>query len=222
MAKIIKVGSQNPTFTPAKTRKANSIQTHRNSNEVTNPFKFTNFEGNTLQFADVFEGFKPRSTSKLRMIATSATGSMNKMKSSIAEPIVNFVRRVRENVSSAWTYAKNTNISDVPVFKRANEILNTPINMPAVDKVVEVMNKPIRIEALDIMASKMAGIKEGVASRMEFLNRDVMDVTKELATKWEATIAKVSFRGSQKYSNMTVAELETHLAAALAEGGINE
>ena len=76
MAKIIKVGSQNPTFTPAKTRKANSIQTHRNSNEVTNPFKFTNFEGNTLQFADVFEGFKPRSTSKLRMIATTATGRL--------------------------------------------------------------------------------------------------------------------------------------------------
>ena len=46
MAKIIKVGSQNPTFTSSKTKKASSIQTHRNSNEATNPFKFTNFEGN--------------------------------------------------------------------------------------------------------------------------------------------------------------------------------
>ena len=218
MAKIIKVGSQNPTFTPAKTRKANSIQTHRNSNEVTNPFKFTNFEGNTWQVADVFEGFKPRSTSKLRMIATSATGSMNKMKSSIAEPIVNFVRRVRENVSSAWAYAKNTNISDVPVFKRANEILNTPIHVPAIDKFVDVMNKPIHIEGLDIMASKMSEIKEGMTARVV----SVMDASKELATKWNGVVANISFQGKQKYANMTVAELETHFAAALAEGGINE
>ena len=40
--------------------------------------------------------------------------------------------------------------------------------------------------------------------------------------KIETTVAKVSFKGKQKYSNMTVAELETHFAAALAEGGINE
>ena len=138
------------------------------------------------------------------------------------EPIVNFVRRVRENVSSAWTYAKNTNVSDIPAIKKANEVLNAPIHVPAIDKAVEVLNKPIHIEALDIMASKMAGMKEGITSKMGVLNRDVLDVTKELATKWETTVAKVSFKGKQKYSNMTVAELETHLAAALAEGGINE
>jgi hypothetical protein len=72
------------------------------------------------------------------------------------------------------------------------------------------------------MASKMTNIREGVASKMEVLNRDVLDVTKDLATKWETAISKVSFQGRQKYSSMTVAELETHFAAALAEGGINE
>ena len=111
-------------------------------------------------------------------------------------------------------------------IKKANEVLNTPIQMPAIDKAVgktvEILNKPIHIEALDIMASKMSGMKEGITSKMGILNRDVLDVTKELATKWETTVAKVSFKGKQKYSNMTVAELETHLATALAEGGINE
>ena len=206
MAKIIKVGSQNPTFTPAKTKKASSIQTHRNSNEVTNPFKFTNFEGNTLQFADVFEGFKPKSTSKLRMVASSVTGSMNKMKTGVSESIVNFVNRVRESVSNAWTYAKNTNVSDVPVFKKANEILNTPIVVPG----------------LDILASRFTDMRENISSRMSFLNRDVMDVTKELSEKWNTMISNISIQGKQKYSNMTVAELETMFALALAEGGSNE
>mgnify|MGYP007111672769 CR=1 FL=1 len=37
MAKIIKVGSQNPTFTSQKIKKASPLHTHRNSNEATNP-----------------------------------------------------------------------------------------------------------------------------------------------------------------------------------------
>ena len=83
MAKIIKVGSQ--TITPNKI--ANPFKTTRTS--TTNPFKYNNFEGNTLQFADVFEGFKPSfkaaPVNKMRMIASSVTGSMNKIKSSIPE-----------------------------------------------------------------------------------------------------------------------------------------
>ena len=45
---------------------ANPFKTSRNS--TTNPFQNVNFEGNTLQFADVFEGFQPKNTSKLKMI----------------------------------------------------------------------------------------------------------------------------------------------------------
>jgi hypothetical protein len=218
MAKIIKVGSQ--AVTPNKI--ANPFRTSRTS--TTNPFKYNNFEGNTLPFeiaADVFTTTKKGNTNRFKMIASSVTGSMNKMKSNIAEPIVNFVKRVRENVSSAWAYAKNTNISDIPVIKKANEVLNTPIHVPALDKATEILNKPIRIEALDIMASKMANVKEGVASKMGVLNKDVMDVTKDLATKWEATIAKVSFQGKQKYSTMSVSELENAWKEIDAlEGGI--
>ena len=106
MAKIIKVAPA--THTPSV---ANPFRTSRNS--TTNPFKYSNFEGNTLQFADVFEGFEPKKVNKLKMIASSVAGSMNKIKSSITEPIAQFVGRVRSGISSAWDYAKNTNISDI-------------------------------------------------------------------------------------------------------------
>ena len=122
MAKIIKVGSQNPTFTSQKVRKNASIQTRRNSNEATNPFKFTNFEGNTLQFADVFEGFKPNfKANKMRMVASSVAGSMHKMRASIAEPIINFVKRVHSGLTSAWDYASTTNFT-VAMSDAANAI----------------------------------------------------------------------------------------------------
>ena len=210
MAKIIKVGSQNPTFTSQKTKKASPIHTHRNSNDVTNPFKFTNFEGKTLPFeyADVFEGFKPQAASKMRMIASSVTGSMNKIKSAIPESIINFVNRVRAGVSHAWDYAKNTNMSDLPYIRQAKDFLLAERHLP---------------ESLTSRwAGLKAGIKDGIASQVEFLNRDVMDLGKEMSAKWNGLISNISFAGKQKYSNMTVAELETHLAAALAEGGINE
>ena len=233
MAKIIKVGSQNPTFTSQKIKKASPLHTHRNSNEATNPFKFTNFEGNTLQFADVFEGFKPNlkatPANKLRMVATSVTGSMSKVKSIIPESIINFVRKVRSDLSIAWEYASNTsfsvamsdaavaikesapikhvnetisNIKANPHIKHVNEILNTPINMP-------------KINGLNAIKERILAHREASANR-------VLDLGKGISEKWNGMIANISFHGKQKYSNMSVAELETCLAAALAEGGINE
>ena len=203
MAKIIKVGSQNPTFTSFKARKASSIQTHRNSNEATNPFKFTNFEGNTLQFADVFEGFKPKSTSKLRMIASSAAGSMNKIKSSIAEPIIAFVNRV-------WDYAKNTNISDVPGIKQTKEFLLAERHLPEFHG----------------LSSHLTMLKEGVKQTKEFLlaERHLPEI-KGLSsgiTAIKEGLSNITFSSRQRYANMPVKELEACLAVALAEGGIDE
>ena len=206
MAKIIKVGSQNPTFTSAKTKKASSIQTHRNSNEATNPFKFTNFEGNTLQFADVFEGFKPQSASKLRMIASSVAGSMSKMKSSIAEPIVAFVNRVKAGVTHAWDYAKNTNISDIPGIKQTKDFLLAERHLP------EIYN----------LSSHVTAMKESLSTRMSFLNKDVLELGREVSDKCKGMISNISFSSRQRYANMSVAELRECLAVALAEGGINE
>ena len=205
MAKIIKVGSQNPTFTSQKAKKVSPMHTHRNSNEATNPFKFTNFEGKTLPFecADVFTSFKPQSSNRLRIIASSVTGSMNKMKSSFTESIVNFANRMKERVSGAINY-----ISEVPVVKQMNEILFTPIQMPKIEGI-----------NMDI-------IKDHWAAGREILNRDIVDIGKEVAATWSNKmpnlVPSLAFHGRQKYSNMTVAELETHFAAALAEGGNNE
>ena len=209
MAKIIKVGSQNPTFTSQKTRKASPIHTHRNSNEATNPFKFTNFEGNTLQFADVFEGFKPQSTSKLRMIASSVTGSMNKIKSSIPESIISFVNKIRSTAANVWDYAKNTNFSDIPGLKQTKEFLLAERHLPEIHVLPD-----------------MTALKEGIASHIEFLNRDALEVARDvkagMSARLNGLVSNISFHGKQKYSNMSVAELEAHLIEALAEGGINE
>ena len=209
MAKIIKVGSQNPTFT-SQSKKAGSIQTMRNSNEATNPFKFTNFEGNTLQFADVFEGFKPTfkatPANKLRLVASSVTGSMDKMKSSITESVVNFANRIRSGASgvighirSGWDYAKNTNISDIPGFKQMNELLSMEVNIPVIDG----------------LSSKMSTLKENLSTKISNLG--------EKTSNWKNNlIANISLHGKNKYINMSVLELESELRLALAEGGINE
>ena len=182
MAKIIKIGSQN--LTP---KIANPFKTSRNS--TTNPFKYSNFEGNTLQFADVFEGFEPKKTNKLRMIASSVAGSMTKLRSSIAEPIVNFVNRVRGGISNAWDYAKNTNLGEIKGLRTISAVM---------DKAKESMNK-------------------GLSDTVDFLNQDVTTFGKgisanitgfgsELSAKWADLISKMNYK---KISAETpVAELE--------------
>ena len=56
MAKIIKVGSQNPTFTSQKI--ANPFKTARKAGATDpferNPFMYSNFEGNSLVFFKKF------------------------------------------------------------------------------------------------------------------------------------------------------------------------
>ena len=189
MAKIIKVGSQK--ITPNKI--ANPFKTTRTS--TTNPFKYNNFEGNTLQFADVFEGVKPVQTNKLRMVASSVAGSMNKMKSSITEPIVKFVNKVRENIVA---------FNEIPAVKSFNEVMNRPIEINI--KMPNIKN--IAVESIN-------NIKEGVSSRIDYLNRDVLEVGKDIKAQWEALIAKIPSR--TRYTAETpVAELEEAFRAELA------
>ncbi len=203
MAKIIKVGSQNPTFTSQKI--ANPFRTSRNS--TTNPFKYNNFEGNTLPFelaADVFEGVKPSfKGSKLRMVAASVTGSMTKMKNSITEPIVNFARRVGNGISSAWAYAKETPISEVPGFKQVHEAMG-------------VMSSRIN--------DRISGIQErvstSISSRIEIINNGISGMNQELRSQWESIIAKIPSR--TRYTAETpVSELESAWREIISlEGGI--
>ena len=225
MAKIIKVGSQN--LTPNKI--ANPFRTSRNS--TTNPFKYSNFQGNTLPFeyADVFGGAKSN-TNKLRMIASSVAGSMNKMKSSIAEPIINFVNRVSENISSAWQYAKVTPFTTA-VSDAANATttavagaVNAIKENQAVRNMSEILNKEIE---LNINLPKMKGLSEsmlafrgGVASRMEAIQEGAINLRNDMRTQWEALIAKIPSK-THYTASTPVSELESAWKEIIAlEGGI--
>lgn len=220
MAKIIKVGSNNPTFTSQNI--ANPAKTSRNGNH-TNPFQFSNFEGNTLQFADVFEGFDAKKSNnvsfkgnKLRMIASSVTGSMNKMRTGISESIINFVNRVRGGISSAWNYAKNTDFIDA---------MNTPIEIPGLKGLSDNMSKGLNslkdnVHGIgDVMSSSTIG--KGIMSGINYLNKDALEVGKDISTilnkdvttdlgkgiaeKWSALVARVH---KNDLSTLSPSELE--------------
>ena len=187
MAKIIQVGSQN--LTPNKI--ANPFKTSRGSS--TNPFKFNNFEGTTLPFelsADVFESKK---SSKLRMIASSVTGSMNKMRSGLSESVINFVNRIRggltntcAGVSNAWKYAASTNFSTA-----MSDAVSAIKDNSQLQQINEVLNTPIHIPAIDALSDRMASLRGGISSRMEFLNTDVTDIGRAMADKWTVLLSKV-------------------------------
>ena len=212
MAKIIKVGSQN--ITPNKI--ANPFRTSRNS--TTNPFKYNNFEGTTLPFelaADVFEGFKPQSTNKLRMIASSVTGSMTRMKNGITEPIVNFVRRVGSGISQAWTYAKETPFSQVYGIRHINSA-------------VASMGSKISGKISDgISAINISEIRENISSRMGYFGKDINEVGqdiigfgRDMRAQWDSIIAKIPSK--TRYTASTpVSELKSAwLNINALEGGI--
>ena len=146
---------------------ANPFKTSRNS--TTNPFKYSNFEGNTLQFADVFEGFEPKKVSKMKMISASVAGSMAKFRSNITEPIINFVNRMKDGIYSAWDYAKNTNISDIQGYKAFNEVMNTDV-----------------VDIGKDIGNSLSGMGKAVADKIPFLN-----VGKGLSSKWSSLISKV-------------------------------
>lgn len=173
-------------------KNVNPFRTSRNS--TTNPFQNVSFEGRTLdlEFADVFEAKK---VSKMKMISSSVAGSMNKIRSSIAEPIVNFVNRVREGVSNAWNYAKSTNISDVAGIKNISEALSN-INMPNMN-----IGKNI--------SESMSNIGKSISDKMSFLNTDVTEIGKGLSDKWCSLISRVNIHHNKITKDTSVKELRT-------------
>ena len=212
MAKIIKVGSQN--ITPNKI--ANPFKTSRNS--TTNPFKYSNFEGNTLQFADVFEGFEPKKSNKLKLIASSVAGSMHKMRLNIFEPISNFVSRVRTNISNAWDYAKSTNISDLSGVKAIANVWKYA-NETNISEVVGIKNVNASITKLsDTISDKVFGIKDNISSKFSTINTEVTELGKSISENWNSLIARISPRKIN--SEMSVSELETLWRNEIQAGGI--
>lgn len=88
-----------------------------------NPFGI-NFKGNVLA-ADVFESSKTKETNttssnpfaqmsdKSKMVASAVVGSMNSFNEAFRSrinSIISFGRKIRDNISSSWEYAKNTEI----------------------------------------------------------------------------------------------------------------
>ena len=190
-------------------KSANPFKTSRNS--TTNPFQNVNFEGNTLQFADVFEGFQPKNTNKLKMITSSVAGSMTKLRNSITEPIVNFVKRIGEGLSNAWTYAKNKNVSDLAGVKAINEVMSTDIVDigKGLSNSISDLGKGIS-EKMSFLNTDVSDIGKGISKKMSFLNTDVTDIGKNLglSEKWNALISKVHTKNNKITKDTSVEELK--------------
>ena len=184
MAKIIKVASA--THTP---NVANPFRTSRNS--TTNPFKYSNFEGNTLQYADVFDGFEPKKINKLKLIASSVAGSMNKIKSGITEPIVRFAGRIKSGIVSAWDYAANTNISDLAAVKSFNAL----------------MSKSIELPGLSAIKGSISGIKSKISSAIGSMNENILGLGDDINEKWAMVVSRFNTRKIS--ADTSVADLET-------------
>lgn len=165
---------------------ANPFKTTRKS--TTNPFKYNDFEGNTLDvsaFADVFEGSN-KTTSKLKMISASVAGTMTKIRSSITEPIVQFVNRIKTGVVNAWDYAKNTNLSDIAGLKNISEGWNKAMNIDIVDLGKGIANK-IALPHVNIPHIDLSGINEKWAGLVSKINHNRINsetTVAELKTMW--------------------------------------
>ena len=180
----------------------NPFKTSRNSS--TNPFKYQDFEGNTLDvsaFADVFEGSKTTSTSKLKLITSSVMGSMTKLHRSITEPIVNFVKRIGSTISGAWEYAKNTNVSEFGTLKPITDIMNTDI----VD-IGKGIGHSIS-EGISFLNTDISVIGKGISGKISSLNCELTDIGKNLSTSWNELINSINPHKSLK--DKSVAELKS-------------
>lgn len=186
---------------------ANPFKTSR-SMSTPNPFKYSNFEGNTLPFADVFEGFDNKNVSfkgasvgnKMRMISSSVMGSMTKFRSSITEPIVNFVNRITTGISNAWNYAKNTNVSDLTPIKNIHNVMQ----MDVID-----LGKGI--------SNSISNIGKNISEKMPSFNMpslhigsNISGIGKNLSDKWSNMISKINIPHHNRISSdMPVCELKS-------------
>ena len=171
----------------------NPFKTSRNS--TTNPFKYQDFEGNALDIsvcADVFESTAAKS-SKLKLITSSVMGSMTKLHNSITEPIVNFVKRIGTGISSAWDYAKNTNLSEIRGLRTISEVLNKDV-------------ADIGHDIKNSVTGSISGIGKGIHDRISLIHSDLTGLGKGISDRWTTLIDKIHH--SKITKDTTVAELK--------------
>lgn len=215
MAKIDKVSGFN-----LGQKIANPFKTSR-SMSTPNPFKYSNFEGNTLPFADVFEGFENKNVSKMRMISSSVVGSMNKFRSSITEPIVNFVNRIGAGISNAWNYAKNTNVSDLINFEGINNVMKMDVKDigKGISNSISEMNRNIsdKMPKFSMPSISMPSMPSwNVSSSISGLGKGLSD-------RWSNLVNKINIPHHEKISSdMPVCELEARWKSINAESTLKE
>ncbi len=215
MAKIDKVSGFN-----LGQKIANPFKTSR-SMSTPNPFKYSNFEGNTLPFADVFEGFENKNVSKMRMISSSVVGSMNKFRSSITEPIVNFVNRIGAGISNAWNYAKNTNVSDLVNFEGINNVMKMDVKDigKGISNSISEMNRNIsdKMPKFSMPSISMPSMPSwNVSSSISGLGKGLSD-------RWSNLVSKINIPHHEKISSdMPVCELEARWKSINAESTLKE
>ena len=212
MAKIDKVSGFN-----LGQKIANPFKTSR-SMSTPNPFKYSNFEGNTLPFADVFEGFENKNVSKVRMISSSVMGSMTKLRSSITEPIVNFVNRVTTGISNAWNYAKNTNVSDLTPIKNIHNVMQMDVIDlgKGISNSISNMGKNIseKMPSFNMPTINMPSLHIG---------SNISGIGKNLSDKWSNMISKINIPHHNKISSdMPVCELRAMWEKEIAESANKE
>ena len=212
MAKIDKVSGFN-----LGQKIANPFKTSR-SMSTPNPFKYSNFEGNTLPFADVFEGFESKNVSKVRMISSSVMGSMTKLRSSITEPIVNFVNRVTTGISNAWNYAKNTNVSDLTPIKNIHNVMQMDVIDlgKGISNSISNMGKNIseKMPSFNMPTINMPSLHIG---------SNISGIGKNLSDKWSNMISKINIPHHNKISSdMPVCELRAMWEKEIAESASKE
>ena len=173
----------------------NPFKTSRNS--TTNPFQNVSFEGNTLPYADVFVGgIESHKTNKLKMIASSVMGSMTKLTSAF-EPIVNFVNRVREGISNAWTYATNKNLFTLPGEEACKKVMNADIVDigKGIANSASDLGKVLDKDALEVGKE----ISSKISNKMELFGNGISE-------KWAPLINSVKVNQSPKISKDTPVE----------------
>ena len=163
----------------------NPFKTTRKSS--TNPFKYNDFEGNAIDpliCADVLVSFKGKEN-KLKMISSSVMGSMVKLRNSITEPIINFVKRVREGISTTWnstiekTGLKNISENIHATGEKINSILNYDISKGISDS--------------------LSGLGKTISEKI-----NLTGIGEDLSTKWNSLIGKLNNKGIP--SGLSVAE----------------
>ena len=172
MAKIIKIDLNSGQ------KIANPFKTTRKS--TTNPFKYQDFEGNTIDvaaFADVFNGTSTNK-SKLKMISASVIGSITKLRTGITESVVNFVNRVKDGITGAWTYAKNKNIEIAGLDGLSEKLHSTG------EYIYNILNYDVGKGISD----SVAGLGKNISDHLSFLNKDVTEIGHDLSASWNALI----------------------------------